>query len=62
MQLGDRIFHSHMARFTYGGPEVIWTMRDEINDLLDILENYTFQYPGPGEIVLRLKALVEKLD
>ena len=41
---------------------VWWTYRDEVNDLLDILENYAFQYPGPGEIVLRLKALVEKLD
>ena len=39
-----------------------WTYRDEVNDLLDILENYGFQYPGPGEIVLKLKALVEKLD
>ena len=45
------------------GPYDVWTSyRDQINDLLDILENYAFQYPGPGEIVLQLKALVEKLD
>ena len=37
----------------------VLTRRDKINQLLDILENYAWQYPGPGDIVDKIRALVE---
>jgi len=40
----------------------VLTYRDKINHLLEILENYAWQYPGPGDIVTKLQSLVEKLD
>ena len=40
----------------------VLSYRDKINHLLEILENYAWQYPGPGDIVDKLKALVEKCD
>ncbi len=45
--------------------ESVWTYRDEINDLLDMLENYEAQHgmiSGPSECVSRLRAIVRKLD